>query len=1088
MIRDDVSGKRVRHEVSETATAGELLQEACTRFGREELDSALEVDGAVVCTGVVGGVSGGEASVGSLGVHSDSSLVLCRSRDRVLAEVAGWDKQGCFHKDSLPVWAWDDAVVVLAAVVQNGRAFEYADREVVLAAVAAKGWSLQYAGESLRADREVVMAAVTSDTRALQYASDSLKADREVVMTAVANPSGFSKGHYGYALEHASDSLKADRGGPIGCTRLHEAGPGGDVCPAKRCTHPGEGRGEQEEEDVQVIVRTHDARTVLLDVSLQGLVRDAAARLETRTGVPAALCRLMHEGRQLQDDQVLSECGVTRGARLTVAFRLRGGGKVRKPDFAERNSDASPTRENVTYMDAATGRREANWLRSEAEIMAMPPSRQTSAVHALATGRGRQLGLSDAKAGRLADAIALLTTKDALTKLAGKEDLSSFYRGLPARLAAPPRDSEAPSSPPPLLPISPPAPVPQPPPPLQPPPLPPPPPPPPPPTFAETMAEDDQREARAWGSTGGASGQREVVRMRALIRRELPEYAVAKQQPAQWLAAWVAGKLRCPPWDVRVYNPERRREGIDALVCLSTSGAADPAASLPAAGQIAFTVKMVGRSLWDVGPCPANWTWEEAAAALRRSGWQQASLVAVIPKSRCSIVVVRGPEPHEGVKLVDGAGHERCGPPPGQGNGRRRPEMRMQPPAQPPVQPPAQPPAAEKPKPSRDAEEAKELRAKLNKAEAIAGDLKQQVADAAEKAKEDMETHKKKAAKTLALWRARLETCSDERSALNEQCVQLQEEVIVLEAESNARRSSAEPSEELLALQKSCQKLRTEASEAEKQQRRVKEELRTVREELAARAEEVAGLRRNAEVAEEVWRGSDMETMKIADRERSKLEAEKRALQDALAVEKSARFVEDARRVQLEQGAQSQKTLLSDKERALQEVRAERDTALTALKEATPQQKEEADEAVLVATLRDTLKDERRRNAETTSAWDAERAKLQRGLAQQQKFVAALQASAERKVEKELGAGPEEEEPGPKPTKPKGKARSPPKARGSPKEKERQAKQTKLQFATPKATTGVRGVATPQKRKGSTSPNTYASQCGSPGKRTPARK
>ena len=52
MIRDDVSGKRVRHEVSEMATAGELLQEACALFGREELDSALEVDGAVVCTGV----------------------------------------------------------------------------------------------------------------------------------------------------------------------------------------------------------------------------------------------------------------------------------------------------------------------------------------------------------------------------------------------------------------------------------------------------------------------------------------------------------------------------------------------------------------------------------------------------------------------------------------------------------------------------------------------------------------------------------------------------------------------------------------------------------------------------------------------------------------------------------------------------------------------------------------------------------------------------------------------------------------------------------------------------------------------------
>ena len=90
VFRDEVSGKQAAREVSETATAAELLQEACTLFGREELDSALEVDGVVVCTGVVGGVSGGEASVGSLGVHSDSRVVLCRSRDRLLACVADW--------------------------------------------------------------------------------------------------------------------------------------------------------------------------------------------------------------------------------------------------------------------------------------------------------------------------------------------------------------------------------------------------------------------------------------------------------------------------------------------------------------------------------------------------------------------------------------------------------------------------------------------------------------------------------------------------------------------------------------------------------------------------------------------------------------------------------------------------------------------------------------------------------------------------------------------------------------------------------------------------------------------------------------
>ena len=261
MIRDDVSGKEASHEVSETATAGELLQEACRRFGREELDSALEVDGAVVCTGVVGGVSGGEASVGSLGVHSDSSLVLCRSRDRVLAVVAEWEGSWFNpEEDSLPVWAWDDEVVALAVAVSNINAFEFvserlrtsdsfmrdvvervnyvaleyasaelrSDRELVLAAVAKHGWvlrkvsdelkadkvvvlaavaehalALRYASESLRDDKGFMLTAVAKRCRSLAYASETIRANREVVLVAVAQD--------GLALQHASAELRADK-------------------------------------------------------------------------------------------------------------------------------------------------------------------------------------------------------------------------------------------------------------------------------------------------------------------------------------------------------------------------------------------------------------------------------------------------------------------------------------------------------------------------------------------------------------------------------------------------------------------------------------------------------------------------------------------------------------------------------------------------------------------------------------------------------------------------------------------------------------------------------------------------------------
>ena len=102
-----------------------------------------------------------------------------------------------------------DRDVVMAAVQQNGQALNYAsaeiqaDREVVMAAVKQDGWALQYASEALRADRDVVMGAVQQEGWALQFASEELQADREVAMAAVQQD--------GRSLEFASDELQADR-------------------------------------------------------------------------------------------------------------------------------------------------------------------------------------------------------------------------------------------------------------------------------------------------------------------------------------------------------------------------------------------------------------------------------------------------------------------------------------------------------------------------------------------------------------------------------------------------------------------------------------------------------------------------------------------------------------------------------------------------------------------------------------------------------------------------------------------------------------------------------------------------------------
>ena len=241
-VFQDESGETATLEVSETATAAGLLREACTLFGREVLDSALEVDGAVVCVGVAGNVngyvsgyvSGGEASVGSLGVHSDSRFVLCRSRDRVLAMVE--DVSASYQKKwiRLPEWVWDDEIVALAAgaahidtfkfvserlrssdsfmrdvVTRNGRALEHAsvklraDKMLVLTAVAQNGCFLEYASEELKADKQVVLTAVAQQGSSLSYASEELRADKQVVLAAVAQRT--------YSIHSASRSLQNDR-------------------------------------------------------------------------------------------------------------------------------------------------------------------------------------------------------------------------------------------------------------------------------------------------------------------------------------------------------------------------------------------------------------------------------------------------------------------------------------------------------------------------------------------------------------------------------------------------------------------------------------------------------------------------------------------------------------------------------------------------------------------------------------------------------------------------------------------------------------------------------------------------------------
>lgn len=103
----------------------------------------------------------------------------------------------------------NDKKIVMAAVQQDGRAFQYAsddlknDKDVVLAAVSENGMVLENVNDDFKGDKKIVMAAVNRDGGALFHASDELKADKDIVWAA------FQKNRLSFKF--ASSSLRGDK-------------------------------------------------------------------------------------------------------------------------------------------------------------------------------------------------------------------------------------------------------------------------------------------------------------------------------------------------------------------------------------------------------------------------------------------------------------------------------------------------------------------------------------------------------------------------------------------------------------------------------------------------------------------------------------------------------------------------------------------------------------------------------------------------------------------------------------------------------------------------------------------------------------
>ena len=203
LCRAEWAADPLPYEVAPNATAGRLLHDVCALFGREEEDAALEVDGVVAYVW-----GGDDVEAGSLGLHADSSVVVKRSRERVLEKIAKTDSCHLYFKPdwAMPEWVWDDLITMTALVKNDGRTLAFASERlkntpsVVLEAIKRNGGALQHASSEMRNTPHVVLESIKKDAFSLAHASDVMKNTADIVLQAVKEN--------GYYLNFASDELK----------------------------------------------------------------------------------------------------------------------------------------------------------------------------------------------------------------------------------------------------------------------------------------------------------------------------------------------------------------------------------------------------------------------------------------------------------------------------------------------------------------------------------------------------------------------------------------------------------------------------------------------------------------------------------------------------------------------------------------------------------------------------------------------------------------------------------------------------------------------------------------------------------------